>query len=695
MNRLHGSMKTKLLLRYQVTFDYERFKLDGVNGVSIAGLHYKDERRRLSFSAEELKIRVNIRHLLSYGKISTLTISNAALKVENDRGSEVANNKTNYNARLMSMYKAAFRKIRQLHQYLPQTLQLNNVIVVAGQSGNKRVHINTCLLENNSCVLMMSVLNGGKTHQLELHGNTCIKKERASMSMEFSIDTKYIVNTSHTLFKAVDEELQLKLDIRWAKTETYHCSFGLKTNTLLLENIPGLEAGARSLQLDIACKMDRTGFFVQDTAAIHFGHLSLSGFLKHLFSDRGSLEIGVRLIPCSMQELLSSLPAFQYKDLYSATYDGKLGISAVLKMMLQAPFTFEWQMIPDNNITIINPGRLDLNFLKTPFVHNTVDTDFVPLENIPIHLRNAIVISEDRNFYRHRGIDLPAIGLAIMVNLATRRFSRGASTLSMQLIRNLFLSNARTVHRKIEELLLTWLMEEVFIVSKDRILELYLNIIEFGPGMYGITAAAEYYFGKSPEHLSLTECLVLSYIVPRPKFFIEAVKQGSFILYENLAKHIDSISEDMLESGLLTMEEKNSREQVVIFANGLGSISLLDPMRKLHPVLRKVFIKALEVWDLQYKDLPRPSISRTECSPGPVEEIFAFYISFRDRFGINRSTASLFTKFAELMSAADTKGEVSWGKSVADEHDMTCFRLKYTHLNIVDKVIANGSLSDL
>ncbi|ASZ11873.1 transglycosylase domain-containing protein [Chitinophaga pendula] len=708
IDRIHEALKRKLLLRYQVTLDYSTFKLMGVNGLSMTAVNYRDERRGLSLLAEELKIRINISRLRSCRKISLLTVTNAVLKIQGRSSDTTANARTNYDAILKNIYKSTFRKARHLHKYLPITLHLTNVDIMADQSGNRRINIYTCLLKKDTCMLKMKVLQAGKEHQLELQGRTHITTAAAALKMEFEIDSKWVINGASSPVSMADKALQLNMAISWKTAYSSHCSLGVKANTLVLENIPGLDSRPGSLQLDLVGNMDHTGFFIQDTATIRFNDLTISGFLKHLFSGDGSLETNIRLKPCTMEELLSALPAFQYKALYSATYKGELGAAATLKMKLQPPFRFEWQLLPDNNITVINPGQLNLDRLNSSFIHTvyeqerelkalTLDStgaNFLPLHKIPVHLRNAILISEDRKFYKHKGIDLAAIGQAIMVNLVTRRFTRGASTLSMQLIRNLFLHKDRTVYRKIEELLLTWLMEDVFKVSKNRILELYLNIIEFGPGIHGIKAAADFYFSKSPESLSLTECLTLSYIVPRPKFFIEALKQGSCILYENLTKHLDSISEEMFESGLLTVEEKNDRQQELTFANGLGSIPLDDYMKRLHPSLRTIFMNAAEAWDLQYGELPKPGISRTEQSPR-TKEASVCYILFRDRFGINRSATSLFVKFAGLIAAADLTGEISWDGNAPDKQDIACFRVKNVHLNITNKVIVNGSVSDL
>src|SRR5690606_33858207 len=106
--------------------------------------------------------------------------------------------------------------------------------------------------------------------------------------------------------------------------------------------------------------------------------------------------------------------------------------------------------------------------------------NFLSLNEIPTYLRKLIALTEDPNFYKHNGIDSYFVGVAIVKNIINKKFVKGASTITMQLAKNLFLTNKKSPVRKFEEVVLAWLMENSFNLSKNRILEIYLNIIEFG-----------------------------------------------------------------------------------------------------------------------------------------------------------------------------------------------------------------------
>ncbi len=139
----------------------------------------------------------------------------------------------------------------------------------------------------------------------------------------------------------------------------------------------------------------------------------------------------------------------------------------------------------------------------------------VPLERVSPHLIRAVVLAEDGRFYSHKGFDRAAFREAMEYNLARRRLVHGASTISQQTVKNLFLGPSRNPMRKWHELLLTVGME--LELEKDRILELYLNVAEFGLGIYGVEAAAQAYWGIPAARLSRRQAAELAATLPAPK----------------------------------------------------------------------------------------------------------------------------------------------------------------------------------
>jgi penicillin-binding protein 1A len=145
------------------------------------------------------------------------------------------------------------------------------------------------------------------------------------------------------------------------------------------------------------------------------------------------------------------------------------------------------------------------------------DRVYVPITSIPDVMRQAIVATEDERFYQHHGVDIRGIARAALANYHHEAITQGASTITQQLARNLFLTNEQTIRRKIEEAMLAMQIERYY--TKDEILERYLNLIYFGAGAYGVQAASHAYFGKDVAKLDLAEAAMLAGLVAAPSAY--------------------------------------------------------------------------------------------------------------------------------------------------------------------------------
>jgi monofunctional biosynthetic peptidoglycan transglycosylase len=142
---------------------------------------------------------------------------------------------------------------------------------------------------------------------------------------------------------------------------------------------------------------------------------------------------------------------------------------------------------------------------------------WVPLRSISPNLKNAVLIAEDAAFFQHDGLDYNEIREAIKINAEKLEFARGASTITQQLAKNLYLSPSKNPIRKLKGILLTFSLERH--LSKKRIFEIYLNIIEWGDGIYGAEAAARTYYGKSCSDLSEEEAAALAAVIINPRHY--------------------------------------------------------------------------------------------------------------------------------------------------------------------------------
>jgi monofunctional biosynthetic peptidoglycan transglycosylase len=157
---------------------------------------------------------------------------------------------------------------------------------------------------------------------------------------------------------------------------------------------------------------------------------------------------------------------------------------------------------------------------------------WVPLSRISPYLAKAVLIAEDDKFWKHEGFDYESMKKAIERDVKAGKFKFGGSTISQQLAKNLYLSPVKSPWRKIQEAIITWKMERV--LSKRRILELYLNEVEWGEGVFGAEAAARHYFGKSSSDLTPIEASRLAAVLPNPRKYNPAGDQRYVLSRANL-----------------------------------------------------------------------------------------------------------------------------------------------------------------
>jgi len=175
-----------------------------------------------------------------------------------------------------------------------------------------------------------------------------------------------------------------------------------------------------------------------------------------------------------------------------------------------------------------------------------VQRAWVPYAAIAPSLKRAVLVAEDINFFSHHGFDVGEMRNAVNKALEDGEAPRGASTITQQLAKNLWLSPSRNPLRKLEEAILTWRLERT--LAKRRILELYLNVVEFGPGVYGAEAASRRYFGKSAAELRDDEAAQLAASLPSPATWHPGSARRGY------QRHVESISRRMAKAAFLASQ---------------------------------------------------------------------------------------------------------------------------------------------
>jgi monofunctional biosynthetic peptidoglycan transglycosylase len=175
-----------------------------------------------------------------------------------------------------------------------------------------------------------------------------------------------------------------------------------------------------------------------------------------------------------------------------------------------------------------------------------------PLDEISRDFLYTVVMGEDASYFEHSGINYDALINAFAENIKRRKFVLGASTISQQVVKNVFLYPSRTITRKLKELIITRRMEDRF--TKNEILEVYLNIAEFGPGIFGVHMASRYYFKKVPQRINAAEGAFLALMLPSPKKYHYSIFKNKYLAARHRRK-LRRILKDMLYKELISPQQ--------------------------------------------------------------------------------------------------------------------------------------------
>lgn len=271
---------------------------------------------------------------------------------------------------------------------------------------------------------------------------------------------------------------------------------------------------------------------LDSTSLIHLKKITIKPYLKYQLNPVKIFTAKINTDWLNAQDVFDASPGGLFESLEGIEVVGKLKYHLHLFLDTSNPDQVQFESALDKQgFHITKYGKTDLSKLNRVFTYvpyekgkpmparviGPQNPDFTPLSQISPNVRYACMTSEDPSFYTNKGFVIESIRRSIATDFKKKKFTRGGSTISMQLIKNTFLSREKTLARKIEEILIVWLIENDNIMSKDRMLEVYFNVAEWGRNVYGIGEASRYYFGKSPSELTLGEGIYLASILPHPK----------------------------------------------------------------------------------------------------------------------------------------------------------------------------------
>lgn len=335
----------------------------------------------------------------------------------------------------------------------------------------------------------------------------------------------------------LDVVYPLNAPIKMIKLDGDVRSLVFDNHRLASKPIHGVDVQARGMVYwDKEKKIFHSDYFQVGNNGAYF---NLQGQYEH--SDQPKIYLRIFREGLPIQKALDAFPADFIPKLKGAVVEGTVDVGIEFELDMKNPkaMVFNPEIKVNDFKMLQHPPQADFSKLHGPFTHEAMkngevakviridasNPDFVSYENIGYWGIRGVLTCEDGRFFYHNGFQLKHIRQSLTRDIVEKRFARGASTISMQTVKNLFLSGEKTLSRKFQEMLLTYYMEQE--LDKKRIIEIYMNIIEWGPKLYGIGPAARHYFSKSPASLTPLEAAFLGSIISNPVKFHYMYSRGS------------------------------------------------------------------------------------------------------------------------------------------------------------------------
>ena len=377
-------------------------------------------------------------------------------------------------------------------------------------------------------------------------------------------------------------------------------SWGVKNLLVNHSRISSDDIIVTDASLDADMVIGKNFVSIDSTSTIHVKNIAVHPFIKYTLSPSKIYELRVHTDEMDAQDLINSFPQGMFESLEGIQVKGKVKYDMDFYLDAKSPdrliFNSELKNI---DFKVVKWGKTNLQKINKTFVYTPYEygkpmrdivigpenLDYVSLDQISSNLKNALLTAEDPSFYSHNGFVSESFRNSIITNFKEKAFKRGGSTISMQLVKNVYLSRQKTMARKVEEMLIVWIIENSHLSSKKRMFEIYLNLIEWGRNIYGIGEASRYYFGKHPSQLDIGEGIFLASIVPKPKSGLYRF-EGDGSLRQSLRGYFRLIGGLMARRGLTSQDSS---------AYGFYSVRLRQDLRSGIPMVDSLSADSLMI----------------------------------------------------------------------------------------------------
>ncbi|WP_269233882.1 transglycosylase domain-containing protein [Flavobacterium flavigenum] len=600
----------KMVVDYNSDFSIKEASFDGLSGVKFTDIVLVPKNADTLFNIKQVETTISLSNLLIGDvQLGTLKINDGYIqlvkkgKIRNFDAFLKKNDTEETSDEKRKYADVAYRIITKLLNLVPTDMKLENLDFKIDDNGKKAsIAINKLVLQNKQLTTNLHVQSKNFDQRWNIKGFADPRNKKADIRF-FNLDTGAIrvpyLDERYNL-KASFDSIRLNVanidkDGSELHIDGYTSIANLKINH---PKIASKDVVIKNARFDYRFLLGSDFISIDSTSTMQLNKIKVKPYVSYNTESDTVYTLKVDIPKMKAQDFIVSLPDGLFTHFQGMEATGNFDYKLDFKFNKNKPNTLVFDSkLNKENLRITKYGEANLNKLNGEFVYRAIiqnvlqrpvlvgaaNPNYTPLDQISPYLQKCVLTTEDPSFFSHRGFINEAFKQSILKNIRTKKFSRGASTISMQLIKNVFLTREKTLSRKLEEILLVYILENNRIVSKERMLEVYFNIIEWGPNVYGIGEASQFYFQKSPSDLSVDECLYLATIIPKPrKFMYQFNDQGN--LKDYALQNQKFLKNLMFRRGLLVPEDTLGQLPVYISGNARSLIKIKVPDSTQIPV---------------------------------------------------------------------------------------------------------------
>lgn len=531
---------------YNLNLTIRKAAFSGLKSVLLENLLVVPENGETLASIEHLEVSIKLIPLLyRIIKVEEVNLSNAAVTlIKKDSISNydflIKKKPTDTStittkSSMLNLATLADKVINNILYKIPDNMTLRNLsLTYEDDSLVQRIEVPTADIDQGDLTSTILVNKDESIWHLE----GALNPDRKKLYLKLFAEGKKVE------FPLIEKKFGVKLNfdvletnletVKWRDNEELLMSGTWKVKNLLINHwrIASNDVVVPDMFLDTELVIGKNYVALDQGSQVKLAKLVMSPYAKFTLGDTKTYAFGVHTESILAQDVFDSFPRGLFTSLEGIRVSGTMKYDLDFFLDEAIPDSVKLDSeLSSKNFHVNSWGKTDLSKINSPFVYTAFEDgkaqrsidvgsgnpNFVRLSDVSSQLKNAVLTAEDPSFFSHSGFVPQAIRASIATNFKAKAFKRGGSTISMQLVKNVYLGREKTLARKVEEMLMVWLIESNRLVSKERMFEVYLNVIEWGRNVYGISEASRYYFSKHPSELDLGESIFLASIVPRPK----------------------------------------------------------------------------------------------------------------------------------------------------------------------------------